>query len=307
MKRWDALGFGAVAVDDLLYLDRYPQPDEKMPILGKARDGGGLAGTALVAATRLGASAAWAGVLGFDELSLWTLDAFQRARVDTSAVIRHAAARPFHSIILVDRSAGTRAILFTGEGVTPMTADEVTPELIGSARVVFVDHTIGELAGHVIRLARAAGVPTVADPERLGPGVDELISNVDHLIVGRAFAALVTGRDEPERALAALADLRRGRALTAVTVGAQGCWYAGGNAATGHQAALAVETVDPTGCGDVFHGAYMAEIARGQSIEQALRVASVAAGIKATRPGGRQGIPDRAEVEAQLHRLSRPD
>lgn len=298
MKRWDALGFGAVAVDDLVYLDHYPQPDEKTPILGKARDGGGLAGTALVAVTRLGASAAWAGVLGFDELSMWTLDAFARARVDTSAVIRYGEARPFHSIILVDRSAGTRAILFTGEGVTPMTADEVTPDLIESARVVFVDHTIGELAGHVIRLARAAGVPTVADLERLGPGVEEALAGVDHLIVGRAFAALVTGQSEPEAALRGLSNMRPNRALTAVTAGAQGCWYARSDGETCHQVALRVEVVDTTGCGDVFHGAYMAELARGESIEQALRVATVAAGIKATRPGGRQGIPDRAEVEA---------
>ena len=35
MKRWDVLGFGAVAVDDLVYLDRYPQADEKMPMRGR--------------------------------------------------------------------------------------------------------------------------------------------------------------------------------------------------------------------------------------------------------------------------------
>jgi sulfofructose kinase len=304
MKRWDVLGFGAVAVDDLLYLDHFPQPDEKMPILGKARDGGGLAGTALVAANRLGATSAWAGVLGFDELSMWTLEAFARARVDTSSVIRFGEARPFHSIILVDRSAGTRAILYTAQGVTSMTADEVTPELIGSARVVFIDHTIGELVGHVIRLARDAGVPTVADLERMTPGASEALSGADHLIVGRAFAALVAGENEPKAAAAALALMRPGRALTAVTAGTEGCWHFRSDGSSGHQPALSVEAVDTTGCGDVFHGAYAAEVARGESIEQALRVASVVAGIKATRPGGRQGIPDRAEVQARLRSLA---
>ena len=304
MKRWDVLGFGAVAVDDLLYLDHFPHPDEKMPILGKARDGGGLAGTALVAATRLGATAAWAGVLGSDELSLWTLDAFARARVDTTSVVRFGAARPFHSIILVDRAAGTRAILYTAEGVTSMTADEVTPDLIGSARVVFIDHTIRELGGHIVRLARSAGVPTIADLERMGPGVPEAIAGVDHLIVGRAFAALVTGEEEPGAAAAALARLRPGRDLTAVTAGAEGCWFLRSDGSVGHQPALCVEVVDTTGCGDVFHGAYAAELARGERIERALRVASIVAGIKATRPGGRQGIPDRAEVEAQMQSLA---
>ena len=54
MPVWDILGFGAVAVDDLLLVDSYPAPDSKMPVRGKQREGGGLAGTALVAA------AAWA-------------------------------------------------------------------------------------------------------------------------------------------------------------------------------------------------------------------------------------------------------
>jgi ribokinase len=300
VKRWDVLGFGAVAVDDLIYLDHFPHPDEKMPILGKARDGGGLAGTALVAATRLGASAAWAGALGFDELSMWTLEAFARARVDTSPVVRFGEARPFHSLILVDRSAGTRAILYTAEGVTPMTADEVTPELIGSAGVVFLDHTVGELAVHILRLAQAAGVPTVADLERMGPGVPETLAGADHLIVGRAFAALVTGEDGPEGAAAALRPMRPGKALTAVTAGAEGCWYVGADGRSGRQRALRVDAVDTTGCGDVFHGAYATELARGESVERALQVASVVAGLKATRPGGRQGIPEWAEVEAQI-------
>lgn len=300
MKRWDVLGFGGVAVDDLLYLDHFPHPDEKMRILGRARDGGGLAGTALVAATRLGATAAWAGVLGFDELSEWTLDAFARAYVDTSAVVRYGAARPFHSLVLVDRSAGTRAILYTAEGLTPLTADEVTPDLIAGARVVFLDHTIGEVAGHILRLAAAAGVPTVADLERMAPGVADSLAGADHLIVGRGFARLVTGETEPSAAADALATMRPGRALSGVTAGALGCWYVTADGRRGQQAALDVEVVDPTGCGDVFHGVYAAELARGKSIEQSLAAASVAAGLKATRPGGRQGIPDRAAVDARL-------
>ena len=35
MPDWDILGFGAVAVDDLLLMDSYPLPDSKMPIREK--------------------------------------------------------------------------------------------------------------------------------------------------------------------------------------------------------------------------------------------------------------------------------
>ena len=33
---WDVLGFGAVAVDDLVYLDGYPAPDSKMPVVERS-------------------------------------------------------------------------------------------------------------------------------------------------------------------------------------------------------------------------------------------------------------------------------
>jgi sulfofructose kinase len=58
--------------------------------------------------------------------------------------------------------------------------------------------------------------------------------------------------------------------------------------------------VDTTGCGDVFHGAYAACIARGERVDMAIQVASAAAGLKATQPGGRRGIPDRAAVDRFL-------
>jgi len=301
MKRWDVLGFGAVAVDDLVYLDRFPHPDEKMPMQGMARDGGGLAGTALVTASRLGASASWAGVLGFDELSTWTLNAFANSRVDTSSVIRFGAARPFHSIILVERAGGTRTVLFSREGVQQLTPDEVSRELIGEARVVLLDHTIGALTNHVLELAHDTNVPTVADPERLGEGVPEIVREVDHLIVGRSFAEAATGEKNPAAAVRALAALRRDQPLTAVTASELGYWWVErGSSEIRHDLALQVDAVDTTGCGDVFHGAYAAELARGSTVARALAVANVAAGLKATKPGGRQGIPTRAEVEERL-------
>ena len=67
-----------------------------------------------------------------------------------------------------------------------------------------------------------------------------------------------------------------------------------------HVPALKVNVVDTTGCGDVFHGAYAASIARGEDIPRAIQVATITAGIKAASPGGRNGIPDRAKVETVL-------
>ena len=110
-KLWDVLGFGAVAVDDLLYLDDYPLPDTKVPIQSQRREGGGLAGTALVAAARLGARAAYCGVLGDDELSRFSIEELEREGVDCTPVVLQAQARPIHSVVIVSQATGERTLL----------------------------------------------------------------------------------------------------------------------------------------------------------------------------------------------------
>jgi hypothetical protein len=53
-RQWNVLGFGAVAVDDLVHLERNPDPDSKAHVRVHRRDGGWLTRTALVAVARLG-------------------------------------------------------------------------------------------------------------------------------------------------------------------------------------------------------------------------------------------------------------
>lgn len=151
------------------------------------------------------------------------------------------------------------------------------------------------------RIAQAQGIPVVADLERLaGPDVLALLPQVDHLIIGVEFGAKVTGEHEP--AAMARALRRPDQAACVVTAGAQGCWYTTQESGDElyHVPACVVQVVDTTGCGDVFHGAYAASLARGESVARAVAVATVAAGLKATQPGGRRGIPDRATVERYL-------
>jgi sugar/nucleoside kinase (ribokinase family) len=294
-KRWDVLGFGAVTVDDLIYVERYPMPDTKVAVLDKQRQGGGLVGTALVAAARLGAHTAFAGMLGDDELSAYTLAEFQREGVDCAPVLRRPDARPIHSMIIVDRTNGQRSIMASFVGVQWRAPEDISDELICACRVLFVDHHA--IAGHLraAELAHKYDIPVVADIERESePRAEELLPLVDHLIVGIQFARRKTGQSDPAAAAQALAD---GRACCVVTAGEQGCWYVERGTAVQHVPAYHVQVIDTTGCGDVFHGAYAAMIARGESISRAVHVASAAAAIKATQPGGRAGIPNLAVIE----------
>ena len=296
---WDILGLGVVTVDDLLYVDHFPRPDTKQRMHSKQRQGGGLTGTALVAASRLGASTAYLAVLGDDDLSRIAIEELEREGVDCTPVLRRAAARPVHAVIIVDRSTGERTILYTMEGQTLVEPDEITADLIARCRVLFLDSTVGEGGLRALELAHRHDIPVVADIEQeSAPAMAELIPRIDHLIVGVEIAERLTGEAQPESMVRALA--RPERACCVVTAGERGCWYSERAGPVHHFPAFKVAVVDTTGCGDVFHGAYAACIARGEPVARAIQVATATAGLKATQPGGRAGIPTWSTVEAFL-------
>ena len=297
--RWDVLGLGAIAVDDLLYVDGYAGPDTKLPVRSERREGGGLAATALVAVARTGGSAAFLAVLGDDELSTFALAELERAGVDASLVSHRPGARPVHSRIILDRLTGQRTILYSTAGVVAPSPDDITAADVESARVLFVDSTVVAAASRAAGLARQAGIPVVADLEHHDEdGVPALMSLVDHLIVGARFAADVTG-EPPSRAVHGL--WRDDLAACVVTAGEEGCWYrtpgTGGRAV--HVPAVPVQAVDTNGCGDVFHGAYAARIARGDDTPAAVQVATRMAASKAARGSGWQAIPGWSELVTQ--------
>jgi sugar/nucleoside kinase (ribokinase family) len=300
MAAWDVLGLGCAAVDDLLYISAYPPPDVKVRVRRRERQCGGLTATALVAAARLGARCAYGGVLGDDEDSRFVEDCLRREGVDVSPVVRRAGARPIHSFIVVDETNHTRNIFFDLAGSTGADPEQPGADVIRSAKILYVDHYGVEGMTRAARIAQAAGVAVAADLERdEWPGFDDLLALVDHLIVNQAFAHKRTGAGDPAQAVDRLwSEARR---AVVVTCGTDGCWYRGeGEARPQQQAAFRVETADTTGCGDVFHGAYLAALARDKPLAERVRFASAAAALKAKRYGAQAGIPTREEVEAFL-------
>ncbi|HVS38095.1 MAG TPA: PfkB family carbohydrate kinase [Gemmataceae bacterium] len=175
---WDVLGLGCVAVDDLLYVPAYPPPECKVRVRRRERQGGGLTGTALVAAARLGARCAFAGVLGDDEDSRFVEDCFRRDGVDTSPIVRRPAARPIRSTVIVDEGRHTRTIFFDLAGSTGAEPEAPPAEVICAARVLFVDHYGVEGMTRAARIGRAAGLAVVGDLERDDDRRDGMISHV---------------------------------------------------------------------------------------------------------------------------------
>jgi sulfofructose kinase len=296
-KRFDVLGLGCTAVDDLVYVARFPAADEKIRVERSSRRFGGLTGVALVAAARGGARCAYAGCLGTDELSTWVAGVLKEEGIDTSQTPRLPQASVVHSVIVVGCESGSRNVFFEGAGM--IGAQDTTPdaESIRSCKALFIDQW--GMAGNLraARIARSAGVAVVADIEEAqSPLFREVLDLVDHLILSESFATAISGA--PDAASAAVRLWRADRAATIVTCGARGCWSVSkeNNLTPVHHPAFKVKAVDTTGCGDVFHGAYAASLARDDYLNERIQFAAAAAALKA-RDGE---IPRLAQVEKFL-------
>ena len=64
--------------------------------------------------------------------------------------------------------------------------------------------------------------------------------------------------------------------------------------------AFPVKALDTTGAGDTHAGYFAAALHEGQTLQNALRLASAASALKVTKKGTADAIPPRAEVDAFL-------
>lgn len=297
MNSYDMVAIGALAVDDLLYVDEFPRPDAKVRVLRRLRQAGGLAGNALIAAARLGASVAYAGTLGDDELSREVAEKLRVEGVELGPAERNAAARPAQSTIIVELKNLTRTVFSSSSGLLGPGDETDWLGLLSNARVLLIDHHNPAGTLRAIRAAKANGAAVAADVERRADGpFDELLCEIEHLVVSLRFARQLSGCADPAEACRSL--FSSSRRVVVVTCGAEGCWWSDDRTAEpNYQPAYSVPVVDTTGCGDVFHGAYCAGLARGRTIAQCVRLAAAAAALKATREGG-GGSPTAAEVDA---------
>ncbi len=253
--------------------------------------GGGLVATALVAAARLGARCDLFGIVGDDGVGKDILDELEGEGVSTAGVVAIPGADSPLSFVHVDQDSGERTIYHRpGRGlVWPGSADL---SAVAKCGALLVDTYFPEPALAAARIARAHGVPVVADA-RPSDANAELMRDVDVLIAPRQFARDVGLDHDLDAALEAIHGFGPTTAL--ITLGSDG-WVYSAPDGQGRGAAFPVEAVDTTGAGDVFHGAFAYGLTQGWNTERCAEFAGAAAAIKCTRLGGRTGIPDLAQT-----------
>ncbi len=279
---------GITVLDRIWYLDDLPKEGGKYIAKDYTEVGGGPAATAAVAAAKLGAEVDFIGRVGDDDTGRRLLAELESLGVNTRYTRVVKGARSSQSAVLVDAS-GERIIANYPSADLPATADWLKEIDFSQWDSVLADVRWHEGAKQAFTLARQQGVPTVLDADVTPQDIAELVALSDHAAFSAPGLKRLTRIDNPLDALKKAQTLTNGHVY--VTQGREGCyWLEKGELC--HQPGYAVEVVDTTGAGDVFHGALALSLAQQMPSSEAVRFASAVAALKCTKPGGRAGIPD---------------
>jgi len=288
MATYDVVGFGIATTDHLGVLDRFPVEDTKQRMLQYTHQGGGTVGTPLVACARLGLRAAYLGRIGYGPASGFILNDFAREGVETRHVVREDDYEPPVGLILVNPSNRSRTICWFGDVSDGLSPERLSRPVIESSRVLYLDAHETKASVAAARWARDKGRTVVIDADQHNEGIERVLPCCGVIIGSAPFGKAFSGDDDGERAAHRLFEQFGG--VCAITVGERGS-YVVSDEGSFHQPSFAVEVVDTTGAGDVYHGAFVVGLLKGWPLRDVAAFASAVAAMKCRKLGGRAGIP----------------
>jgi len=137
-----------------------------------------------------------------------------------------------------------------------------------------------------------------ADVDTIYAGFDRVLPLVDYLIASADFPPRWTGIEDPLAALIAI-QRKSGMRVAAMTLGAHGA-LAFTEGRFHYSPAFAVNCIDTTGAGDVFHGAFCYSVLQQMPIADALEFSNAMAALNCTAAGARGRIASAEEVRQFL-------
>ena len=298
MSTCDVVGLGENSVDLVYRLPSWPAPgsaDAKLQVIDSRLRFGGQVTTTLCACAALGLRTAYVGAFGDDEHGRQLRATLIGRGIDLQlATIRELPTR--HALILIDERTGERVVLWQRDPGLTMKPGDLPADLIADTRVLHVDAVDPDASIAAAALARRAGRHVTSDIDRADAAASALIAAVTIPILAEHVPAALTGEAD---AAAALRQLRQPHhEMLVVTQGARGALvlHRRDEDRVDQVPGFEVTVTDSTGAGDVFRGAFIAALLRGDAPVDIVRYANAAAAVSCTKPGAMDSVPTADEI-----------
>lgn len=291
--------FGSFNVDMVFEVDALPRPGETVLCPGYTLQAGGKGANQAAAAAKAGHPVRMVGRVGDDDHGRFARAKLDAAGVDTKGVLTSVRATGV-AVIGVDARAENQIIVGSGANLEAGAGQVVDAALGPGITVLCQNEVPAEATFDLLRRARAKGARTVLNLAPAAAVPDDVLDALDVLVVNEHEARTAAGADataDPEVIARALFE-RHGLACV-VTLGGAGALAIGPEGGS-RVATLPVDAVDTTGAGDTFVGVLAGALDAGHGLGDALRRASVAAGLACTAMGAQTAQPTSAAIDAHL-------
>lgn len=286
--------FGSINLDLIFPLPRIPVPGETVLGPDLILAPGGKGANQACAAARDGAHVVMAGAVGRDALATDALALLHQAGVNLARVVRADATTGTAAIFV---APGGENAIGVGSGANRLArAEQVEDALLGPDTILLLQMEVSAAETEaLIHRARARGARIILNLAPAAPLAEEALRALDILVLNETEATWLAAHLDckPD------ADGLRARLGVTVirTLGEAGCESAG-DAGLLCIPAHPVVVVDTTAAGDCFTGVLAAAWDRGLQLREALRRATIAAGLCCTRAGTQNSLPCRGEIDA---------
>ncbi|WP_439258457.1 sugar kinase [Lonepinella sp. BR2271] len=278
---------------------------------------GGDASNFAISAARQGAKVGMLAHIGDDVFGDKFIQLWQKENVNIDFVVRNPNAPTAIYLISHDEQGHHFTFYRKGSAAAQITPEQITKQSIQSTKLLHtsaITHAISQSSSDTvfkaIELAKELGTKVSFDTnlrlklwslDRARAIIHETIRMVDYCLPSLDEAILLTKLNKADD----IADfyLKLGAKVIILKMGKEGAMVATENERfieKGHK----VETVDATGAGDCFSGAFLTQIMQGKSLKESLYYANSAAALTTTGFGAVAPIPYCHQVEQFMRQFN---
>lgn len=286
------IGIGAATWDHLCIVPEFPAGEGVQQAIASRFQGGGPVATALCVLAKLGTPAAVLDAQGDDAIGKQIREELKHFGVVTGFIRVQTGASSAHATILVRQRDGARHIMFSPSSAGEFRPEDVPEDEIATAKLIHLNGRHEAACFRAIELAKKHRVPVSFDGGAgrfRGEASRRLVAASSIRILARSFAAELCGTEDIDAMARSLSDSAMN--VLVITDGSHGSHVWSRTGENFHQPAFAANPlIDTTGCGDVFHGAFLHGWLQDWPIRKCAEFASKMAAANAEGLGGRFAI-----------------
>ena len=279
---------GVSVVDFIFQLNEIPKENEKFRAENASISGGGIAANAAVAISRLGGTPTLVSRLGYDQIGSMIKNDLIEEGVNVNFTKQFQGNRSSFSSVYIDKKGDRQVVNYRDKNL-PDDASWINE--IDEHDAYLADTRWNEGAVETLKIAKGFKRPGVLDAEETVS--IEAIKNASHIAFSLYGLQKFTKQKDIKYGLIEISKITSG--WVCVTNGEKGVFFLQ-NSELINIPSKQVEVKDTLGAGDVWHGAFTLSLAEGNNEINSIKFANSAATLKCTVFGGRNGFPNRKQL-----------